>query len=88
MQAIREIVSRDIFTGFDVPKEFGDEFEMILIPTKNTKINDNGFLQNTLSQSSEDVWNETQENEQFLAANYNAIIKEDEKEDQIWNKYL
>lgn len=32
MLAMREIVSRDIFTGFEVPKEFGDEFEMILVP--------------------------------------------------------
>lgn len=34
MYAIREIVTRDIFKNFEVPKEFGDEFEMILIPTK------------------------------------------------------
>lgn len=32
MQAIREIVTRDIFKNFDIPKEFGDEFEMILMP--------------------------------------------------------
>jgi len=88
MQAIREIVSRDIFKNFDIPKEFGDEFEMILVPTKDVKIHYSGFLQNVLSQSSEDVWDETQENEQFLAANYNVVIKEDEKEDQIWSKYL
>ena len=33
MQAIREIVTRDIFKNFDIPQEFGDEFEMILMPT-------------------------------------------------------
>lgn len=33
MIALREIVTRDIFKNFEVPKEFGDEFEMILVPT-------------------------------------------------------
>ena len=64
MQAIREIVNRDIFTGYSVPKEFGNRFEMILVP-----MDDNV------------------ENEQFLAATYNSIVEENEKEDQIWMKY-
>lgn len=33
MQAIREIVTRDIFKNYEIPKDFGDEFEMILVPT-------------------------------------------------------
>ena len=64
MQAIREIVSRNIFVNFDIPKEFGDRFEMILVPM-----------------------DENISNEQFLATTYNAVVKEDEKEDQIWMKY-
>jgi hypothetical protein len=64
MKAIREIVNRDIFTGYSVPKEFGNRFQMILVP-----IDDN------------------EENEQFLAATYNSIVEENEKEDQIWMKY-
>lgn len=64
MQAIREIVSRNIFVNFDIPKEFGDRFEMILVPM-----------------------DENISSEQFLATTYNAVVKEDEKEDQIWMKY-
>lgn len=88
MQAIREIVTRDIFKNFDIPKEFGDEFEMILVPTKDTRIHYSGFLQNIALTKSEEIGNETKENEYFLAANYNSVIKEDEKEDEIWSKYL
>ncbi len=74
MIAIREIVNRDIFTGYDVPKEFGNEFEMILVPTTNninkTEIpleetallmkhqEENGFSRNVLAQECEDVWND------------------------------
>ncbi|MFA6395848.1 MAG: hypothetical protein WCW84_07765 [Sulfurimonas sp.] len=75
MHAIREIVSRDIFKNFDIPEEFGDTFEMILVPVNNIAVN-NG---------QEDS---KKENEKFLAANYNAAIKEDAKEDEIWSKYL
>ena len=71
MIAIREIVSRDVFKNFEVPKEFGDEFEMILVPINNIveenikedKIfmqhqEENGFSKNVLAQESEDVWND------------------------------
>lgn len=73
MQAIREIVSRDMLKNFNIPKEFGDEFEMILIPTKDLQIgnntededqklmryqSENGFSKNILAQESEDVWND------------------------------
>jgi len=74
MQAIREIVNREIFTGYDVPKEFGDEFEMILVPIENKEFKiennmvenkilmkqqeENGFSKNVLAQESEDVWND------------------------------
>lgn len=88
MQAIREIVTRNIFKNFDIPKEFGDEFEMILVPTKDTTIYYSGFSKEVLAQKCEDAWNEKEENEHFLSGNYNAVIKEDEKEDKIWRKYL
>ncbi len=71
MIALRDIVSRDIFDGYDVPLEFGDKFEMILIPLndistnkkneKNEKMKyqeENGFSKNILAQESEDVWND------------------------------
>ena len=68
MQAIREIVSRDIFKGYDIPKEFGNEFEMILVPLNDVVIDErkeimrlqeeNGFSQTILAQESEDVWND------------------------------
>ncbi|KIM04107.1 MAG: hypothetical protein KN64_09190 [Sulfurovum sp. AS07-7] len=37
MQAIRDIVTRDIFKNYEIPKEFGDRFEMILLPTVELK---------------------------------------------------
>lgn len=71
MQAIREIVGRDIFTGYEIPKEFGSQFEMILIP-----VNSNNETK------------KVEENEQLLAATYNSVIENNEKEDKIWSKYL
>ena len=73
MQAIREIVSREMLKNFNIPEEFGDEFEMILIPTKDLQIgtniesedqklmryqSENGFSKNILAQECEDVWND------------------------------
>ena len=46
MQAIREIVSRNIFVNFDIPKEFGDRFEMILVPM-DENISNEQFLATT-----------------------------------------
>lgn len=42
MQAIREIVTRDIFKNFDIPEEFGDTFEMILVPVNNIAVSEVG----------------------------------------------
>lgn len=70
MIALREIVTRDIFKDFKVPQEFGNEFEMILVPintleedTNESRIlmkcqSENGFSRNVLAQKSEDVWND------------------------------
>jgi len=38
MIALREIVSRDIFKNFEIPEEFGDEFEMILLPIEDREL--------------------------------------------------
>ena len=89
MIAIREIVNRDIFTGFDVPKEFGDEFEMILIPIKKQDIHYTNDRSNDIFDSQPgDIRDEKVENEQFLLATYNNIIEDNKKEDKIWSKYL
>ncbi|MFA6195041.1 MAG: hypothetical protein WC656_00185 [Sulfurimonas sp.] len=73
MQAIREIGTRDMSINFEIPKEFGDRFEMILIPTieldtendimYKDKImmqyqSENGFSKNVLAAKSEDIWND------------------------------
>jgi hypothetical protein len=73
MQAIRKIMDRDTFATFEVPKEFGDKFEMIILPveddamSKNKNIErqkwmkhqeENGFSRHVLAQESEDVWND------------------------------
>lgn len=66
MPIIKKIVNRDIFKNFEIPEEFGEEFEMILSPINDSKSNKkmidiqskNGFLNNILIQESEDVWND------------------------------
>ena len=35
MQAIRKIVTRGDFKNFNIPEEFGDKFEMILLPIED-----------------------------------------------------
>lgn len=70
MVALREIVNRETLKNFEVPEEFGNEFEMILVPINNIEKNsdesntlmkyqeENGFSKNILAQTSEDVWND------------------------------
>ena len=70
MVALREIVNRETLKNFEVPEEFGNEFEMILVPINNIEKNsdesntlmqyqeENGFSKNILTQTSEDVWND------------------------------
>ena len=79
MQAIREIVSRNIFVNFDIPKEFGDRFEMILVPMdeniSNEQINSiqllmptNQLIENFNSQlksSYDKILNNQNENQQL-----------------------
>ena len=76
MQALREVVSRDIFKNYDIPKELGDKFEMILLPIDDSK--------KEHSMGNRDV----DSNKQFLAASYNVVIEDNEKENDIWSKYL
>jgi len=76
MIALREIVTRDTLRNFEVPKEFGDEFEMILVPVNN------------IEKNSDYKRDDVSENEQFLGAVYSSTIEENEEEDKIWSKYL
>jgi len=82
MQTIRKIVSRENFKNLEIPKEFGDKFEMILFPIENGEAGriENGKLR---------MENENKkENELFLASIYDAVIEDSDKEDKTWSKYL
>jgi len=68
MQAIRQIIDREAFSTLEVPKEFGDTFEIIILPVSDDKNREsqkwmkhqekNGFSRHVLAQESEDVWND------------------------------
>ena len=104
MQAIRKIVSRDIFKNFEIPKEFGDRFEMILLSIENDRgyfeIEDKNGVLHKVPNWTEDEFKELglrsffeeydneKENELFLASIYDTVIEDSDKEDEIWSKYL
>ena len=73
MQAIRQIIDREAFSTLKVPKEFGDTFEVIILPVSDDAVSNdknresqkwmkhqekNGFSCHVLAQESEDVWND------------------------------
>ena len=71
MQAIRKVIDRKIIKTLNIPENYGDKVEIIILPYKEKKKIDfnesleymklqeqSGFIQNILSQKSEDVWNE------------------------------
>ena len=71
MQAIRKVIDRKIIKTLNIPENYGDKVEIIILPYKEKKRIDfnesleymklqeqSGFIQNILSQKSEDVWNE------------------------------
>ena len=71
MQAIRKVIDRKIIKTLNIPENYGDKVEIIIFPYKEKKKIDfnesleymklqeqSGFIQNILSQKSEDVWNE------------------------------
>lgn len=70
MQVIRQIVKRESIKAVFVPEEFGDNVEILVLPTKEirSKKNDSeqlmklqeqsGFVKTVLADSQEDVWNE------------------------------
>ena len=71
MQAIRKVIDREIIKTLNIPENYGDKVEIIILPYKEKKEIDfnesleymklqeqSGFVQNILSQKSEDVWNE------------------------------
>lgn len=82
MQVIREIVTREALKNYVIPDEFGNQFEMILLPIKNN------FSNNILRKKNKEIMDEVSENEQFLGAVYNSVIEDNDKEDAIWSKYL
>lgn len=84
MKAIREIVSRDIFVNFDIPKEFGNKFEMILVPIE--KIVDNEiFLAANCNLAVKEDAREDQILMKYQAENgFSQNILSQESED-IWN---
>jgi hypothetical protein len=84
MLAIREIVNRDIFQGYDIPKEFGENFEMILVPL-DENIQNEQFLaatyNNTIEENSTEdkIWMKYQEENGFSK---NILAQESE---DVWN---
>lgn len=70
MQAIREIVKRESIKAVHVPEEFGDNVEILILPTNKVgslkgdttplmKLQEqSGFVKTVLADSQEDVWNE------------------------------
>lgn len=70
MQAIRKIVNRKAVKVIDIPEEFGDEVEIIVLPLeqkeKSFSVSENimkfeektTFATQILGDISEDVWNE------------------------------
>lgn len=80
MQAIREIVSRNIFVNFDIPKEFGDRFEMILVPM-DENISNEQFLATTYNAvvKEDQIWMKYQSENGFSK---NILAQESE---DVWN---
>lgn len=84
MNAIREIVTRDIFRDFDIPKEFGDRFEMILVPMSGN-IENEKFLAATYNavieenKKEDQIWMKYQEENGFSK---NILAQESE---DVWN---
>ena len=70
MQAIRQIVKRESIKAVYVPEEFGDNVEILVLPTPKVdnpqgdstplmKLQEqSGFVRDVLADSQEDVWNE------------------------------
>ena len=70
MQAIRQIVKRESIKAVFVPEDFGDNVEILVLPTNKVispksdiaplmKLQEqSGFVRTVLADSQEDVWNE------------------------------
>jgi hypothetical protein len=69
MQIIRKIVKREEIKAVFVPKEYGDEVEILILPLMRDAIPEvskqlmrlqeqSGFSRTVLADSDEDVWND------------------------------
>jgi hypothetical protein len=54
MNAVREIVTRQTLKQYKVPEEFGESFEMILLPLNGAKTENERFLAATYAHTIED----------------------------------
>ena len=85
MQAIKKIVSRENFKNFKIPKEFGERFEMILLPIKNGELkmeNEEQYFYNSViedNKKEDQIWMKYQEENGFC-----KNVLADESED-VWN---
>jgi hypothetical protein len=74
MLVIREIVNRDIFKNYKIPKEFGDRFEMILVPVDTIRKSEE------VLSSNEDETGMKYQEENGFAKNILA-----QKSEDVWN---
>lgn len=69
MQAIRQIIRREDIAALEVPAEYGDCLEVIILPASSPQVSPeswaamavqerSGFAQEVLAAPSEDVWND------------------------------
>ena len=74
MRALRKIVTREIFKDFEVPKEFGEKFEMILLPIDSKEY----FLSSSVTKEDQ-IFMKYQEENGFCK----NILAQDSED--IWN---
>ena len=89
MIALRTIVSRENFKNFEIPEEFGNKFEIILLPVENGELRmeseEQHFLASAYNSVIEDnkredqIWMKYQEENGFCK---NILAQESE---DIWN---
>jgi len=79
MLAIRDIVNRDVFKDYEIPEEFGDKFEMILVPIENMNENEHVSAETCNSSVEDKILMKYQEENGF-----SKHILSQESED-VWN---
>lgn len=99
MQVIRKIVDREQMFQFNIPAYYGTKVEVIILPLPDQALNhlpdsraklklheETGYNKELLTAPAEDASHG--EHERFVASCYDAVIKDDAREDDIWSKYL